>query len=171
MTISCSIYFFKRCKYGLIDKIYCPVYQVVLNGHKWPFQCACETVAFVFALNDVLHAEVMLCPDKRAPDENKANATLAYNAKVDAWACGVLAYELLVGCPPFGMSTREGSVKAILYQKPKVPQWLAPAAADFITWALTKKASRRPSVSHLLQHPWIVSHTFALPLLLRKLIR
>jgi serine/threonine protein kinase len=106
----------------------------------------------------------MLCPDKQAPDENKGNATLAYNAKVDAWACGVLAYELLVGCPPFGMSTREGSVKAILYQKPKVPQWLAPAASDFITWALTKKASRRPSVGHLLQHPWIVSHMCALQL-------
>ena len=103
----------------------------------------------------------MLCPDKRAPAENKGNASLAYTAKVDAWACGVLAYELLVGCPPFGMSTREGSVKAILYQKPKVPQWLAPAAADFINWALTKKASRRPSVGHLLQHAWIVAHVYA----------
>jgi serine/threonine protein kinase len=104
----------------------------------------------------------MVCPDKRAPDENKEATQYTYTAKIDAWACGVLAYELLIGCPPFGMSTREGSVKAILYAPPRIPQWLPPAAADFINWALTKKASRRPSVSHLLQHAWIVEHAYAL---------
>lgn len=110
-------------------------------------------------------AEVLLCPDKRAPHENKELTKLAYGAKVDAWACGVLAYELLVGCPPFGMSTREGSVKAILYQTPKVPQWVPAAAADFILGALTKKASRRPAVTQLLAHSWIVTHACASTLL------
>lgn len=103
----------------------------------------------------------MICPDKRLPSENKESSNLKYGAKVDAWACGVLAYELLVGCPPFGMSTREASVRAVLYQAPKTPQWLPAAATDFIRWALTKKASPRPTVAQLLQHSWILSHMCA----------
>ena len=74
---------------------------------------------------------------------------------MDAWACGVLAYELLVGCPPFGMSTREGSIKAILSSEPKIPAWLPAGASNFIQAALTKKPSHRPAVTKLLQHPWI----------------
>ena len=103
----------------------------------------------------VAPAEVMRCPDKREPSENKDQPQLAYSARVDAWACGVLAYELLVGCPPFGMSTREGSIKAILGTEPKIPSWVPEGATDFIRLALTKKASNRPSVRRLLQHPWI----------------
>jgi serine/threonine protein kinase len=105
----------------------------------------------------------MVCPDKSAPSENKDKTHLRYTAKVDAWACGVLAFELLVGCPPFGMSTREASVKAILYDNPKLPHWLPPVAADFIQWALTKKPSNRPTVQQLLQHSWILAYSCAPP--------
>lgn len=98
-----------------------------------------------------------MCPDKRLPEENKGNTYLKYTDKVDAWACGVLAFELLVGYPPFGMSTREASVRAVLYEAPKVPQWLPPAAADFIKWALTKNPAHRPTVAQLLQHSWILA--------------
>lgn len=100
---------------------------------------------------------MLVCPDKRVPEENKHNAYLVYTDKVDAWACGVLAFELLVGYPPFGMSTREASVRAVLYEAPKIPQWLPPAAADFIKWALTKAPAHRPTVSQLLQHSWILA--------------
>ena len=100
---------------------------------------------------------MLVCPDKRVPEENKHNAYLVYTDKVDAWACGVLAIELLVGYPPFGMSTREASVRAVLYEAPKIPQWLPPAAADFIKWALTKAPAHRPTVSQLLQHSWILA--------------
>ena len=98
-----------------------------------------------------------MCPDKRVPGENKQSSHLKYTDKVDAWACGVLAFELLVGCPPFGMSTREASVRAVLYESPKLPQWLPPAAADFIKWALTKNPAHRPTVAQLLQHSWILT--------------
>jgi len=101
----------------------------------------------------------MRCPDKREPDENKDNLSLTYGAKVDAWACGVLTYELLVGCPPFGMSTREGSVRAIMFQPPRMPLWLPAGAADFIGWALTKNAVLRPSIEQLQRHSWIQQHS------------
>jgi hypothetical protein len=41
--------------------------------------------------------EVLRCPLKRSPLENKGREELAYSEAVDAWAAGVLAYELLVG--------------------------------------------------------------------------
>eukprot|EP00892_Ulva_mutabilis_P009395 jgi/Ulvmu1/6828/UM031_0032.1 len=106
---------------------------------------------------DYMSPEVLVCPDKRIPGENKQSSHLKYTDKVDAWACGVLAFELLVGCPPFGMSTREASVRAVLYESPKLPQWLPPAAADFIKWALTKNPAHRPTVAQLLQHSWILA--------------
>ncbi len=45
--------------------------------------------------------EVLRCPPKNLPQENKNNVNLHYNNSVDAWAVGVFAYELIVGFPPF----------------------------------------------------------------------
>ena len=45
--------------------------------------------------------EVLRCPPKNLPEENKNNPYFHYNNSVDAWAVGVFAYELIVGFPPF----------------------------------------------------------------------
>lgn len=47
--------------------------------------------------------QVLRCPDKHQPEDNKDRADLEYGTAVDAWAMGVLAYELIIGRPPFGM--------------------------------------------------------------------
>eukprot|EP00198_Chlamydomonas_reinhardtii_P002274 XP_001691610.1 WNK protein kinase [Chlamydomonas reinhardtii] len=52
--------------------------------------------------------EVLECPFKSRPIDNKDNERLHYTAAVDSWAVGVLAYELLVGRPPFEAPEREG---------------------------------------------------------------
>ena len=39
--------------------------------------------------------EVLVCPLKDHPDENKEVGRLHYNSSVDAWAVGCLAYELV----------------------------------------------------------------------------
>ena len=55
---------------------------------------------------DYMAPEVLVCPDKELPEQNKGNRLLQYGPEVDAWGVGVLAYELIVGRPPFGMVRR-----------------------------------------------------------------
>ncbi len=50
---------------------------------------------------DYIAPEILACPAKQHPFENKDNPDIGYTNKVDCWAVGVLAYELLVGKPPF----------------------------------------------------------------------
>jgi serine/threonine protein kinase len=61
--------------------------------------------------------EVLKCPLKTYPDENKADVSLHYSSSVDTWAVGVLAYELLTGGWPLPWRAR-----------PSEPLWLAAAA-------------------------------------------
>ncbi|GFR49704.1 hypothetical protein Agub_g11855 [Astrephomene gubernaculifera] len=107
---------------------------------------------------DYMAPEVLRCPDKHAPEDNKDRVDLEYDTSVDAWAMGVLAYELVVGRPPFGMSCREATMRAIVSAAPSLPDWMSPAAADFIRTALQRTPGRRSPVAQLLEHPWIVGH-------------
>ena len=58
--------------------------------------------------------EVLRCPTKSLPQENKNNTRLHYNNSVDAWAVGVFAFELVVGFPPFSGETQTDSVDMIM---------------------------------------------------------
>lgn len=107
---------------------------------------------------DYMAPEVLRCPDKHGPDDNKDRADLEYDASVDAWAMGVLAFELIVGRPPFGMSCREDTMRAITAAAPAIPDWLSPAAADFIRAALQRVPGKRPEAAVLLHHPWIQAY-------------
>lgn len=117
---------------------------------------------------DYMAPEVLICPDKAFPDDNKNNRMLQYGAEVDSWGIGVLAYELITGKPPFGMvrtplrtrtaaslrapvetrlipvcparvqSARESAMEAIMSKDPKFPPWLSEACRDFILKTLNK---------------------------------
>ena len=94
----------------------------------------------LFFPQDYMAPEVLRCPTKKLPEENKEKAGLAYrcdppsdtgasvlapchahaaaplpcSAAVDSWACGVLAYELLVGRAPFERNSKEETYMAII---------------------------------------------------------
>lgn len=63
---------------------------------------------------------------------------LGYSDAVDVWAAGVLAYELLVGRPPFERESREETYAYISGREPQLPAWLSDGARAFITTALAK---------------------------------
>ena len=58
--------------------------------------------------------------------------------QVDAWAVGILAYELLVGYPPFEQESRAATYEHIMYKEPKFPAWMTEEAKQFISLALHK---------------------------------
>ena len=82
--------------------------------------------------------QVLLCPEKSRPQENKDKVLLGYTAMVDAWAMGILAYELIVGKPPFEKQSRAATYEHIMYRKPEFPANMSADAKDFVFLALTK---------------------------------
>lgn len=82
--------------------------------------------------------QVLLCPEKSRPQENKEKVLLGYTAMVDAWAMGILAYELTVGRPPFEKQSRAATYEHIMYRKPEFPTNMSPDAKNFVFTALTK---------------------------------
>ncbi len=57
---------------------------------------------------------------------------------VDAWAIGILGYELIVGHPPFERETRTDTYEQIMYRRPNYPAWISEELRMFISAALTK---------------------------------
>ncbi|KAL4857133.1 Aurora kinase A [Chlorella vulgaris] len=108
---------------------------------------------------DYMSPEVLQCPEKSKPEENKERLELSYGEAVDVWAVGILAYELLVGKPPFERETREETYACIQRREPHMPANVSQAARDFILAALAKNPRKRPSMADLLRHPWIGQHS------------
>ncbi|KXZ43316.1 hypothetical protein GPECTOR_94g638 [Gonium pectorale] len=104
---------------------------------------------------DYMAPEVLRCPFKSRPEENKDNERLHYSARVDAWAVGVLTYELLVGFPPFFDQSRTSTEDRIVHSMPAFPAGMSEEAKSFITSALSKHAAERPTILEMLHHPWI----------------
>jgi len=83
----------------------------------------------------------------------------AYTEKCDVWSCGVIAYILLCGYPPFYGDLDEDilrRVKAGKFNFPS-PDWdtISTAAKEFIKISLTFEEAKRPSAADLLAHEWL----------------
>lgn len=107
---------------------------------------------------DYMAPEVLACPYKSHPEENKEKVHLHYSNGVDAWAVGVLTYELLVGFPPFFDQTRQVTEDRIRSSVPMFPAGMTEEARSFILSALAKRPEERPTMLELLHNPWLESH-------------
>ncbi|KAG1668882.1 hypothetical protein FOA52_016051 [Chlamydomonas sp. UWO 241] len=100
--------------------------------------------------------EVLACPYKSHPDENKADAGLHYSGGVDAWSVGVLTFELLTGAPPFYDTDRkmtEARIKSGFV--PTIPAGVSWPARDFMNGALNRCPIKRTEVHEMLSHAWV----------------
>eukprot|EP00930_Biecheleria_cincta_P002290 TRINITY_DN103304_c0_g1_i1.p1 TRINITY_DN103304_c0_g1~~TRINITY_DN103304_c0_g1_i1.p1 ORF type:complete len:471 (+),score=104.17 TRINITY_DN103304_c0_g1_i1:132-1544(+) len=83
----------------------------------------------------------------------------SYNEKCDVWSCGVIAYILLCGYPPFYGDTDSDILKMVKKGKFDFPEedWstVSDAAKDFIQQMMKIQDSDRPSAGHMLDHAWI----------------
>ncbi|KAG2449847.1 hypothetical protein HYH02_005370 [Chlamydomonas schloesseri] len=105
---------------------------------------------------DYMAPEVLRCPTKKTPDENKENPQSAhYHTSVDAWAVGVFAYELIVGAPPFKAAQMIDTARNIIHANVSFPDTVSDLARDFISRALHKDCNERLTVLDMLHHPWI----------------
>ncbi|WIA42359.1 hypothetical protein OEZ86_008368 [Tetradesmus obliquus] len=86
-----------------------------------------------------------------------------YGEKCDIWACGVLAYELLVGKPPFEVKDEMETRKRIMYETTlTLPPHVSPEAVNFIKTALAKNAGMRPAAADLVHHAWLRPYLLAM---------
>ena len=75
------------------------------------------------------------------------------------WACGILAYELMIGHPPFEVKDESETRKKIMYETTLTfPSHVSSDAIDFIKRALAKQAQLRPDAGDMIHHPWIKPH-------------
>eukprot|EP00798_Chlamydomonas_sp_ICE-L_P015342 gene15342-21429_t len=107
---------------------------------------------------DYMAPEVLRCPFKSRPEENKDNASLHYGPRVDSWALGVLTYEMLVGFPPFFDHHRKNTEERIHNTTPSYPASLSEDARTFLVKSLSKNVAERPTIHEMLHHPWVETY-------------
>ncbi|GIL71177.1 hypothetical protein Vretifemale_1787, partial [Volvox reticuliferus] len=108
---------------------------------------------------DYLAPEILDCPVKQHPEDHKDRPDTGYTNKVDCWSVGVLAYELLVGQPPFAAPTAQETLRLIRTKRVEYPGWLSPESINFMSIVLVRDPTQRPSIAELLDHPWILKYS------------
>lgn len=79
----------------------------------------------------------------------------AYDHTIDIWSVGILAFEFLTGHPPFESADQAQTFSKIKNLDVPYPEYMSPAARDFIAQILQKESVCRPAIATVLQHPWL----------------
>ena len=81
-----------------------------------------------------------------------------HTAAVDLWSLGVLAYEFLVGGPPFEESGHSATYRRISRVDYSIPSYVSNEAADLISKLLVHEPEQRLPLEKCKQHPWILKY-------------
>ncbi|KAK8806987.1 hypothetical protein WA158_003746 [Blastocystis sp. Blastoise] len=81
-----------------------------------------------------------------------------YDHTTDIWCLGILAYELLVGHPPFQGESQDILWKHIIEGKIKFPSFVSFFARDFISKFLVVDPTKRIDLATVPFHPWITKY-------------
>lgn len=82
----------------------------------------------------------------------------SYDEKVDHWCLGILAYEFLVGKPPFEHDDISVTCKKIVSVEYTFPEDIDPLGRDFISRFLQRPPTDRMTLSEAKAHPWITTY-------------
>ena len=118
---------------------------------------------------DYMAPEVLRCPIKNAPAENKHRTDLAYSQSADFWSLAVLAFETVNGRPPFPSRPGAGGSGAyhmamvipdhhiqLLTSRPPLLQVKASREMMGFVYSCLVPAASRPSADQLLEgNPWV----------------
>lgn len=80
-----------------------------------------------------------------------------YNEKVDHWCVGVLAYEFIVGKPPFETSSQSATFDRIKKIDVHYPSFMSDLAKDLISKLLKYNPNERLPMPEVRNHEWILT--------------
>uniref|UniRef100_A0A0A9ZAS8 non-specific serine/threonine protein kinase n=2 Tax=Lygus hesperus TaxID=30085 RepID=A0A0A9ZAS8_LYGHE len=78
-----------------------------------------------------------------------------YDHNADLWSLGCIAYEMVVGSPPFTTTSILHLIQMIRHEKIKWPTHVSLNCQSLLKGLLHKDPSKRLSWPHLLQHPFV----------------
>ena len=84
-----------------------------------------------------------------------------HDNRIDLWSLGILAYEFLVGAPPFETESQTETCRRIARVDLKIPDFVSPQAADLIRRLLVYRPEQRMPIDEVLKHPWLAKHVEA----------
>jgi tousled-like kinase len=85
------------------------------------------------------------------------------STKVDVWSTGIIVYQMLYGCKPFGNRLSQQEMITLVKSQRNIVSFpdhpvVSEEAKDFILKCLTPSQRDRPSISTLAQHPFVTFH-------------
>jgi serine/threonine protein kinase len=78
-----------------------------------------------------------------------------YGHKVDIWSLGILSTSMVMGTHPLTGKTFMQLQQAVLYSRYNIPLYLSMGLRNIIIQMLTHNPAERPTLEHIVGHPWL----------------